>query len=150
MKTIREYFEELNKLEETTFRPSLIGKHYNKHVAKDLKQYLLDETDELFDPISEEEYDYDGDTLSKMTVNTSEYDSEDDVIGFVGLNNFNEENVYKFRKSESDLVIYRADKDAAYTITYFKASGDGRSRYERLKNKHYLRELNPEDDFYNR
>ena len=149
MKTIREYFDELDKLEETTFKPSSLNDHYNKHVAKDLKQYLLDETDELFDPISIEEYNNEGDKLSKIPVNTSEYNSDDDVIGFVGLGTHNKKLIYKFRKSQGDLIIYKADKDAAYTLTYFKAASNGRVRYERLKRKHYLREITPEDDYYN-
>lgn len=139
----------MNRLEETRFRPSMINRHYNKHVAKDMHQYLFDDTDELFDPISEKEYDDEGDKLSKLPAYTSDYSSKDDVIGFVGLNNYGEENIYKFRKSQQDLIIYKADKDSAYTITYFKTAGTGRAKYERLKRKHYLREIQPDDDFYN-
>lgn len=139
----------LTRVSETYFRPTSLQHHYDKHVSKDIYQYLVDETDELFDPISKDEYNNEGDRLSKTPVYTSDYNSDYDVIGFVGLNNFGEENIYKFRKSQRDLVIYKADKDAAYTITYFKAEGDGKQRYERLKRKHYLREITPKDDYYN-
>lgn len=151
MTWIKEGLYQLKDLDETHFRKDKLDSHYDNHVSKNSIQYLLDFRDELFEPMDKETYDKNGDELSKQKVNSSNYESQDDVIGFVGKNNVGEECVYKFRKSTSDLVIYKSNKNFAYTLTYFKVSTESqKERYNKLKRKHYLRDVTPEDDLYNK
>lgn len=140
---IKEVLRALDKLEETHFEGPNLKRHHDAHVAKDFKTYFADETDELFDPISEEEYDIGADNLSKQPVYTSNLDSTDDVIGFVTTTG----RIVKYRKSTKELVVYVAERDNNATISYYRAEP---ASYMRKKRNLYGREIQPEDDFYNR
>lgn len=120
--------------------------HYREHVANNYDEYFRETTDEIFEPMTEDEYDNYAHELSQQPVYSSDYNDNHDVIGFVTTDG----RILKFRKSLSDIVIYRADRWRQYTITYYKVNNNNqRNRYERLKNRDYLREIVPEDDYYN-
>ena len=144
MNIIHEMMQELNRLDETHFSRNNLERHYDQHVATDYYDYFMDETDELFDPISPEEYDMDADSLSKEPVKTSAVNSSDDVIGYVTIGG----RIVKYRKSTGELVVYKATKDDAATISYYKASSP--NSYLRKIKRDYGREIFPEDDYYNR
>lgn len=139
----REALKALDKLEETHFESPNLEIHHKQHVAKDLKTYLTDETDELFDPISKEEYDANADKLSKQPVYTSDLSSADDVVGFVTTKG----RIVKYKKSTKEMVAYIAEKDNNATISYYRAEP---ASYMRKKRNLYAREIKPDDDFYNR
>lgn len=121
--------------------------HFNKHVAKNYSEYFLETADELFEPMSPDEYDQYAHRLSQQPVYTSDVDSAFNVVGFVGKNN----RLIKYNKLLSELVVYVADKDDAVTISYYKLkTTSDHSRYRRLLTNQYVRELEPLDDFYNR
>jgi hypothetical protein len=46
--------------------------------------------------------------------------------------------------------VYKAEKDDTVTISYYKLkTTPDHSRYNKIKNKYYQREIDPLDDFYN-
>lgn len=139
--------ENLIRLEETHFiKNQSFLNHFNKHVAKDYSTYFLEMEDELFEPTTPEQYDEYAHILSQEPVSTSDVDSDADVVGFVGTDN----RIIKYRKSLSELVVYKAEKNDAVTISYYKLkTSPEHSRYRKIKNKYYLREIDPLDDFYN-
>ena len=139
--------ENLRPLSETHFiRNQNFFDHFNKHVAKNYKEYFLEVEDELFEPMSPDEYDEYAHELSQEPVYTSDIDSQHDVVGFVSKDS----RIIKYRKSLSEIVVYKAEKDDAVTISYYKLrTTPNHSRYNKIKNKYYLREIDPLDDFYN-
>lgn len=138
-------------MDETLFRKNELEYHHDKHVAKDVRDYLFDMNDETFYPISKEEYNRRGDELSKQPVYSSDYDSKDDVIGFFGKSENGSDTIYKLRKSTNELVIYYNNYKDARTLSLYKVNSyNQKNRYNELKRKHYIRDILPEDDFYNR
>lgn len=138
--------KEDRNLEETFFLPSKIDGHYEKHVAKDWNQYLFDEdSEELLDPMTKEEYDAYGDELSKQPVRTSDLNSSDRYIGFVEKTG----EIVKYDKWAHILIVYAARPNFRATFSLYKSTDDD-DRYRRLLKKTYAREIQPEDDFYNR
>ena len=125
--------------------------HYEKHVAPNLYSYLSDEDDETLFPMTQQEYNEEANRLSKQEISTSDYSSEDNYIGFYGKDALNRPSIYKFDKKNSTLVIYYANELNAKTVSYYKMKTQNqKERYERLKRKHYIRELTMQDDLYNR
>lgn len=135
-----ETFEELN---ESKF--SIKGeKSHNKHLDKNKRDYQTKENGSRFHNITFDQYNENGDILSKKSVKTSDINSKDRFIGFYGKDNA----IYKYDKQNREFIIYVAQSPKkCYTITYFKAS---LKYYENKKRKMYLRELVPEDDRYNK
>ena len=144
---IFELVEVFNKLNETHFiRDDNFINHYDKHVSKDYNQYFLELEDELFEPMTQDEYDEYAHKLSQAPVFTSNVDSDYDVVGFVD----DRGRILKYRKSLSELVVYVAEKDDAATISYYKLkTTPNHNRYRRLLNRYYKREIEPLDDYYN-
>lgn len=70
-------------LDETRFTDANLRKHYPVHVANDWISYYLDLSEESLEPMSKEEYDEEGDRLSKVKVITSDYDRAGRYVGFV-------------------------------------------------------------------
>lgn len=136
-----------DRLDETHFdKNSNFYRHYNDHVAKDYNEYFTETSDELFEPMTSDEYDNYADTLSKEVVNTSDYRASDDVVGFMSKSG----RIIKYRKSLDEIVIYVCKEGNSKTITYYKAkSYPKHHRYRELLSRDYLRELTPEDDKYN-
>ena len=150
MISIFEIFSKLNELDETYFDKSKLAAHHAKHVAPTIRDYLFDLSDESLDPMTQEEYDERGNKLSQEPVYSSDYDSDEDVIGFYGVDDLGRESVYKFRKSTSELVIYYANYKSAKTVSYYKVqTSTQKQRYNKLKAKYYIRDILPEDDYYN-
>lgn len=139
--------ENLMPLDETHFiRNQTFLDHFDKHVAKNYREYFLEVEDELFEPMSPDEYDEYAHKLSQEPVYTSNVDSSYDVIGFVSKDG----RIIKYRKSLSEIVVYKAEKDDVVTISYYKLrTTPNHQRYKKIKNKYYLREIDPLDDFYN-
>ena len=132
------------ELDETFFLPSKLDGHYEKHVAKDWETYVDDPTDELLDPMTEEEYDRYGDELSKQEVRTSDINSSDRYIGFVEKTG----EIVKYDKASHILVVYTARPNFQATLSLYKSTDDD-DRYKRLLRKTYDREITEEDDLYN-
>ena len=144
MNYIRETLKELDRLEETRFSKGNRDRHYNIHVAKNYYDYFTDMSDELLDPMSPEEYDDYADELSKMPVRTSDINSPDNIVGYVTT----DDRIVKYNKKTNELVVYKATKDDAATISFYKTAGPG--SYLRKIKRDYGREIVPEDDYYNR
>ena len=122
--------------------------HYDRHVAKDYKHYFNEIENELIEPMSMDDYDNNGDALSKITIKTSDFFSKDRYVGFV----MNDGRILKCDKLLSEIVIYISKSPSnSNTITYYKADNFRlKERYLRLKKKHYNREITPEDDKFNK
>lgn len=133
------------KLEETFFLPSKLDGHYEKHVAKDWETFLDDESGELLDPMTKEEYDSYGDELSKQPVKTSKLSSGDRYVGFVEKTG----EIVKYDTHSHILIVYAARPNFQATFSLYKSTDDN-DRYKRLLRKTYEREITPEDDYYNR
>ena len=142
-----ELVEVLQCLKEAHFiRDNNFINHYEKHVSKDYSQYFLEFEDELFEPMTPDQYDEYAHILSQEPVYTSNVDSDYDVVGFVDSRG----RILKYRKSLSELVVYVADKNDAATISYYKLkTTPNHDRYRRLINRYYKREIEPLDDYYN-
>ena len=125
--------ENLIPLSETHFiRNQTFLDHFDKHVAKNYKEYFLEVEDELFEPMSPDEYDEYAHELSQEPVYTSDVDSSYDVVGFASKDG----RLIKYRKSLSELVVYKAEKDDAVTISYYKLrTTPDHSRYNKIKNR---------------
>lgn len=147
MNIVKEALNELNVLDETKFiRNDKFYNHYKKHTANDFKEYFFETSDELLEPMSEDEYDDNADLLSKEPVYSSDINDSHDVVGFMTKSGA----IIKYRKSMSEIVIYKAKEDWAHTLTYYKIkSYPPHHRYKELLSRDYGRELTPEDDKYN-
>ena len=135
-------------LDETHFaRNDKFQQHYDNHVAKNYHDYFTEMEDELIEPMSIEEYDTNGDILSKAVVSSSDFNTNNRYVGFV----MEDGRVLKCDKTLSEIVIYKSTSlTNSNTITYYKvASHRLKNRYEKLKSKHYSREITPEDDKFN-
>lgn len=134
-------------LDETRFTDVNLQKHYSNHVAKDWISYYLDLSGELLDPMSEEEYNAEGDRLSKVKVTTSDYDKAGRYVGFVAKDG----RVIKIDKLYNEAVVYISKSPSnSNTISLYGISPSGlKSRYERLKKAGYLRDITADDDKYN-
>lgn len=132
------------ELDETYFIPSKLRPHWEKHVAPNWKIYIEDESEELLDPMTMEEYDDYGDELSKKIIKTSNLNSSDRYVGFVETTG----EIVKYDKATNVLIIYTARPDFQATFSLYKTKDD--DRYRRLIKKTYSREYTPEDDEYNR
>lgn len=132
------------ELDETYFLPSKLKPHWEKHVAPNWEVYLEDESEELLDPMTMEEYDKYGDELSKQPIKTSKLDTSDRYVGFVETTG----EIVKYDKAANILIIYTARPNFQATFSLYKTKND--DRYERLLNKTYAREYTSEDDKYNR
>lgn len=142
--SFKEIWESLENLDETHFSPNYGREHYNKHVAKDLTQYLVTDLDnDLIDPISYEEYDREADELSKQIVRTSRTDRGERYIGFRSKDGKN----IKFDTETNMLVVYVTDVSTPFTVSYYLVP-DIKTYLIRL-HRDYLRELTPEDDIGN-
>lgn len=136
----RDPFEELD---ESKFKGKNKDSH-NKHLDKNFRDYQTKENGSRFHGITPDQYDKNGDILSKRKVKTSDINSKDRFVGFYSKDN----TIYKYDKKNKEFIIYIAQNPKkCYTITYFKASP---KYYENQKRKMYLRELTPEDDKYNK
>lgn len=133
----------MDRIDETRFSERNLNIHHDRHTSKTWSQYFRDVDDELLEPMSKKEYDDSADELSKQPVYSSDLNSKYDVVGFVGTRG----RIIKYRKSTNELVVYVADLNDAATITYYKTGNN--YRYKRLRDKEYLREIKPEDDYYN-
>ena len=138
----------IHKLNETHFiRNDKFKYHYDNHVAKEYNQYLTDTSEESLEPMSPDEYDNNGDILSKAKVDTSDFDKAERYVGFV----MQDGRILKCDKLLNEIVIYicKSPNNQA-TITYYQVAPYRiKNRYERLKAKHYYRDIVPEDDKYN-
>lgn len=136
-------------LNETHFSKRNLDKHYNErhHVAKDWKEFYSEMADEILPPMTPEEYDERADEISKEVVKTSNANSDDTYIGFMGKNN----RIVKYDTNTGELVVYVSESPSnSETITYYKSSTfNNHKRYRKLM-KDYVRELTPEDDKYNK
>lgn len=135
-------------LHETRFaKTNTFKHHYDRHVAKDYNQYFSELENELIEPMSMDEYDDNGDILSKVTVKTSDFNTDDRYVGFVMDNG----RILKCDKELSEIVIYKsASPKDNNTITYYKVDSFRLDdRYQRLKRKHYFRDIIADDDKYN-
>lgn len=136
------------KLDETLFADNdSFERHYNKHVAKNYKDYIFDDSDELIEPMSKQEYNEVGDALSKQVVKTSDFNSKDRYVGFVNKDG----EIIKLDKILGELVIYacRSPKDCNTITLYRIAPSRIEKRYNKLK-QNYKREITSNDDKYNR
>lgn len=134
----------VRKLTETHFeRNDKFYAHHQKHTAK---QDDIKIDDELFPPMSAEEYDKKAHLLSIKKVTTSNYDSASRYVGFVTDN----DKIIKLDKQDGELVIYCCKSPTdANTLTYYKIKkGTEKERYNRLL-KHYKRDITIEDDIFN-
>lgn len=97
--------------------------------------------------MSKEEYDTNGDKLSKAVVNTSDFNSTDRYIGFV----MKDGRILKCDKLLSEVVVYKCSSPTdCNTITCYKADQHRlKNRYYRLKKNGYFREITKDDDKYN-
>ena len=138
----------IQNLDETHFiRNDKFKDHYDNHVAKDYYQYLTDTSEESLEPMSMDDYDNNGDILSKAKVDTSDFDKASRYVGFV----MQDGRILKCDKLLNEIVIYicKSPKNQA-TITYYQVTSYKlKNRYERLKAKHYHRDIIPNDDKYN-
>lgn len=135
-------------LNETRFsRGKSLDDHYKKHVADTWSEYFFEEDDEIFEPMSADEYDDCAHDLSVAKVKTSDVNSSDQYVGFVMRSG----KILKFGKKFDEIVIYDArTKESARTVTYYKVRHKtAKWRYQELKNKHYIREITDEDEKYN-
>ena len=136
-------------ISETKFaKTDKFKQHYQNHVAKDYKSYFTDLSNELIEPMTMDDYDNNGDKLSKAEVKTSDFYSNDRYIGFVMDNG----RILKCDKTMSEIVIYISKSpENSNTITYYKADCFNlENRYKRLKKKHYSRDIIPDDDKFNK
>ena len=138
----------IKSLNETRFkRNDSFVQHYLKHVANSWSEYFFETTDEHFEPMSQDEYDDAADKLSKRRVRTSNVDSPDMYVGFVASNG----RIVKYGKSLDEIVIYVSKSPVnSNTVTYYKLNHlRAKRRYNELKAKDYVREINEMDDKYN-
>ena len=139
--------DEADELSETFLKGKNLDNHYEKHVAKSWVDYIDDETDELFDPTSKEEYNTLGDALTKQKVRTSDTNSPDRFVGYVTKDG----KIVKYDKETNELVVYVAKYGDQATISYYKTkSGPEHKSYNKKKERDYGREIEPVDDYYNR
>lgn len=138
----------IHKLNETHFiRNDKFKDHYDNHVAKDYYQYLTDTSEESLEPMSINDYDNNGDILSKAEVITSDFDEAKRYVGFV----MQDGRILKCDKLLNEIVIYvcKSPHNQA-TITYYQVAPYRiKQRYEKLKAKHYDRDIVSDDDKYN-
>ena len=136
-----------DRLDETHFdRNSTFYRHYSEHVAKNYSEFFRETDDELFEPMTEDQYDQFADELTKEPVTTSDYRTSDNVVGFMSKSG----RIIKYRKSLDEIVVYVCNKNDAKTVTYYKAKSHPKHhRYRELLSRDYLIELTPEDDKYN-
>lgn len=134
-------------LDETRFTDTNLQKHYPAHVAKDWISYYLDLSEESLEPMSKEEYDAEGDRLSKVKVTTSDYDKAGRYVGFVTEDG----RIIKIDKLYNEAVVYISKSpNNSNTISLYGISPSGlEARYERLKKAGYLRDITVDDDKYN-
>lgn len=136
------------RLDETRFeRNDSFYDHYDRHVAKNWPEYFMEQEDELFEPMSEDDYDDAADFLSKQKVTTSRANGPERFVGFVTKDG----RILKYGKELDEIVVYVAKSPSnAKTITYYKMShGRANRRYQKLLSRDYAREITPEDDKYN-
>ena len=82
------------------------------------------------------------DRLAAMPVYTSDFNSPDDIVGFVEFKD-DRESIVKYNKVTRELVIYvpsrnKAPKTGNLILTFYWAHPD---RYNRLFDNFYLREI---------
>lgn len=121
--------------------------HYRKHVATSWHEYFEETTDEIFEPMDEDEYDQYAHELTLKHVSCSDFDSSNNYIGFVTK----DDRIVKFGKNLDELVIYKCKQPwDTNTITYYKLNHTrAKERYNRLKSLNYKRDITSEDDRYN-
>lgn len=142
-----ENFSDNNRLNETHFvKNKSFYDHFDKHVAKNYSEYFLETEDELFEPMSPDQYDQYAHELSQEPIYTSDVDSGHDVVGFISSDG----RIIKYRKSLSEIVVYVAKENDRTTISYYKLkTDDNHTRYRRLLSRWFIREYDPIDDYYN-
>lgn len=136
-------------LNETRFlRDDRFVRHFEKHTAKSWSEYFFETKDELFEPMTQDEYDDFADELSKRCVFTSNVYTDDQYVGFV----MDDGKILKYGKLLDEIVIYDAKTpNTTRTVTYYKLNHSrARKRYLAIKNKHYHREITSADDCNNR
>lgn len=138
----------IQKLDETHFiRNDKFKAHYDNHVAKDYYKYFTDTDEESLVPMTMDEYDDNGDILSKAEVITSDFDEAKRYVGFA----MQDGRILKCDKLCGEIVIYvcKSPHNQA-TITYYQVAPHRiKQRYEKLKTKHYYRDIVLDDDKYN-
>ena len=139
-----------NDLDETFLKGKNLDVHYDDHVAKDESDYKAHEhtSNKKFKPMSKQDYNDHGNELSQQPVYSSSLSDTHDVIGYYTING----RVVKYRKSTGELIAYKAIYDDQATISYYQTLGaeDNHASYSRKIRRDYLREILPEDDYYNR
>lgn len=154
---ISQVWEELKRLNETHYADAA---YRNQHFRKHVRQFEGDRQREidagllnLFDVMSEEEYDERGHQLSLQPVTSSETNSTDDVIGYITKY---ENRIIKYNKKTGELVVYKANSAPGATISYYAVTGNSESARNRIYNqmkgsgKYAMkRKYVPEDDIYN-
>lgn len=139
----------MKDIDETYFNKANLKVHHDKHVAKDESDYIENKhvANKKFPNMSKKEYNRKGHLLSQQPVYGSELSDSHDVIGFMNING----RLVKYRKSTGELVIYVAERSNQATVSYYLTLGaeDGHKRYKNLLKRDYLREIIPEDDYFN-
>lgn len=156
---LSQIWEELKNLEENTHY--IDADYRRQHFKKHVKQFEGDRQQEidaglinLFDVMSEEEYDERGHQLSIKSVTSSETNSKDDIIGYITKY---ENRIVKYNKKTGELVVYKVNSAPGATISYYMVTGNSESArnriYNQMKNgngKYAMRrKYTPEDDIYN-